>query len=87
MWRPVKLVLFALFLASVCLFSEQGLLKLRRLQALEKRLIKETQGLARENTEMTQEIQKLKDPAHLERLIRDTLGYVRPGEILVEIGS
>ena len=43
-------------------------------------LEKQTQALIIENQKLTGKVQKLNDPAYLERLARECLGMVKPGE-------
>lgn len=43
-------------------------------------LEKQTHALTIENQVLTGEVERLNDPAHLERLARECLGMVKPGE-------
>ena len=43
-------------------------------------LEKQTQALITENQELAGKVDKLNDPAYLERLARECLGMVKPGE-------
>ena len=43
-------------------------------------LEKQTQSLIVENQKLTGKVQKLNDPVYLERLARECLGMVKPGE-------
>ncbi len=44
-------------------------------------LTRRTQALEQGNGELRREIERLEDPRYLERLARECLGMVRPGEI------
>jgi len=44
-------------------------------------LQRQTQMLQGQNARLEQEIRRLNDPAYLERLARERLGMVKPGEI------
>lgn len=44
------------------------------------------EGLAQENTKLRREIEALKnDPRALERVAREELGFVRPGELVLKL--
>lgn len=77
---PRAAVLAAL-LTAVSLFAvapARAYLEQRaRIAALERRV----EILARANARLEAEIQRLRDPAEIERLARECLGMVRPGEI------
>ncbi len=47
------------------------------------RLERQVQALRRENAQLREEIRRLHTPAYIERLAREQLGLVRPGEIPV----
>ena len=71
----------------LCLFSDQGFFKLGRLKAMEARRQRENISLADKNNELQAEIARLKTQTYLEKLIREKMGYVRPGEIMIELAS
>lgn len=71
--------LFALVVHTV--FGEHGYLALRRQRAEYERLRQEIEVLQEENRRLEEEIKALKtDPRALERLAREELKMVRPGE-------
>jgi len=82
--RLTLLIASAAFLA-LTLFGNQGLLRLIQLKKMEHALDQEGSALIRQNREMAEEVQRLSQTDYLERLIRQERGYVRDGEILVEL--
>ena len=80
---PILILLSALFL----FIGEQGVSRWVRLSRKAHRIERENRLLAQKNGEMIQEIQRLKDPATLERLIRAELGFARPDEHLYEFSE
>lgn len=68
-------------LVAAALLSDQGVLKLRRLQGEIESLHKDVQTLEAENERLFRAIAELRhDPSTIERLAREELGLVRPGE-------
>ena len=75
----VAAVLAALLLAAF--LGDNGVLQLWRLQAEVESLHREVQTLEAENERLARAIAELRhDPAVIERLAREELGLVRPGE-------
>jgi cell division protein FtsB len=75
----VAVVLVALVVAA--LLGDNGVLQLWRLQAEVESLHREVQALEAENERLARAIAELRhDPAVIERLAREELGLVRPGE-------
>jgi cell division protein FtsL len=54
-----------------------------RLRREAARLERQVQTLRRENAQLREEIRRLHTPAYIERLAREQLGLVKPGEIPV----
>ena len=79
-----KLLIFILTMSLLAAFGNQGGVKLVRLKNVEKTLREENRLLAEHNMTLIKEIHDLKDPGHLERYIRDELGFVQADEILYE---
>jgi cell division protein FtsB len=81
-WHPSWLVaglLAALLGAAV--FGENGVLHLRRLRTEVATLHRDVQTLEAENERLSRALIELRsDPAALERIAREELGLVRPGE-------
>ena len=80
--RPVWVVLVLLGLLLVAaLLGDNGALRLWRLRAEVTTLHHDVQALEAENERLTRAITDLRDdPVVLERLAREELGLVRPGE-------
>jgi len=80
--RPVWAVLTLLGLLLVAaLLGDNGALRLWRLRGEVQALHRDVQALEAENERLTRAIADLRDdPAVLERLAREELGLVRPGE-------
>jgi len=67
-------------------FGTHGLLAMRRSQQEAARLRKEIQTLNEENRQMQDRVKELKsDPAAIERIAREEMGLVRPGEHIFKI--
>lgn len=69
-------------LAVVVAFGE-AYWDLYRVQREEAQLSREQDGLRRRNAILREEIRLLRTPAYIERLAREQLGMVRPGEIAI----
>ena len=89
--RPASLKRRIFFTLSVCailamvgrsLVGDRGLFEVWRKKGAYQKLAVEVQGLRAENVGLKAEIQALRsDPAAIERIAREQLGYSRPGEI------
>jgi cell division protein FtsB len=85
---PQRWVLYVLgfFLLLLCLLTavgERGVLHLWRLRGEKAKLDEENYRLQRENETLRQRISKLRnDNSYLEKLAREELNLVRPGEII-----
>jgi len=80
--RPGWLVLGALLvLAVTAIFGDNGMLALRRLLGEVDTLVREVRTLEVQNERLSRAIAELQeDPAVIERIAREELGLVRPGE-------
>jgi cell division protein FtsB len=84
-----KQVLLAAFLAAMvvaalAVFSPQGLAHYRRLSNEAARLHAENEVIRAENQRRRQELEALKaNPAYQEKVVREELGFVKPGEKLL----
>jgi cell division protein FtsB len=75
-------------LLALSAVDPDGLRKKRRLEDQARRVAEENRGLARENASLRREVRALQgDPAALERAAREELGFVRPGEIVFQLGE
>ncbi len=81
-WHPSWLVAGVLaVLLGAAVFGENGVLHLRRLRTEVETLHRDVQALEAENERLSRAITELRsDPAALERIAREELGLVRPGE-------
>jgi cell division protein FtsL len=82
--RRPRLVLCLIMLAvvySAALFASQQL-HLSRLHRELSRIEANIAAVQRQNEEMLREIGMLHTPAYLEKMVRQELGMVRPGEVL-----
>jgi len=77
---PAVMVGLALALAGVFGSAYWDGYQLRREAT---RLVRQRDELRRQNTQLREEIRLLHTPAYIERLAREQLGLVRPGEIAV----
>jgi len=68
----------------IVVLGDKGVYHLRKLMDMKYRLTAERQTLSREIDELTEERQILSDPANLEMVVRQELGYIRPGEVVFE---
>ena len=80
--RPGWIVVGALLiLAVMAVFGDNGVLALRRLRGEVDTLVREVRTLEAENERLSRAISELQeDPAVIERIAREELGLVRPGE-------
>jgi cell division protein FtsB len=80
--RPGWIVVGALLiLALMAVFGDNGVLALRRLRGEVDTLVREVRTLEAENERLSRAISELQeDPAVIERIAREELGLVRPGE-------
>ncbi len=81
-WHPGWLVVGVLaVLLGAAVFGENGILHLRRLRTEVEALHRDVQALEAENERLSRTIGELRsDPAAVERIAREELGLVRPGE-------
>lgn len=83
MRRRLILLLLGFFLLT--LFGEEGLIRLIQLKKTARALEEANQLITQENQTLKAEVVQLNDPALLERLIREELGYLGEHEELLEI--
>ncbi len=71
-----------LAMAGRALIGDRGLFEVWRKKGTHRKLAAEVETLRQENLALKREIQALRsDPAAIERLAREELGFSRPGEI------
>jgi cell division protein FtsB len=86
----LKLAVGALVLVILAftVFGERGLLNLVRYQKERQELVAEAERLKAENQRLREEIERLKnDPSLIERLAREELGMVKPGELVIQFAD
>jgi cell division protein FtsB len=78
--------LFALTLGVAFFFGDMGLFKYLQMRDHARQLEQELQDLQKTNTDLRTEIKRTQnDPARIEELARERLGFVRPGETVYQI--
>ncbi len=81
----IFMVVVSLGILGVALFREQGILDMLRLAEQVASMRADMDRLAEENTALQAEIGRLRnDPDEVERIARDVLGLVRPGDTVYE---
>jgi len=79
-------VAFVLAYVPYCLYTRSGLGRTLALSRDLKTLRARNQELAAENDRLAREAEALrKDPSAIERVARSDLGWVKPGEIVVDL--
>ena len=87
-WIPYLLGLFILSLLVLSLLGERGAFHLWRLRGEKAKLDEENYRLQRENQNLRKRISMLRnDDFYLEKLAREDLNLVRPGEIIYRFPS
>ncbi|MFH1812282.1 MAG: septum formation initiator family protein [Pseudomonadota bacterium] len=80
-WVLVASSILAALVVSAAFFGSSGLRHYRRLVAEAETLTTQNHQLSEENSTLREEIRRLKDDqAYLEKVARDQLGHVRPGD-------
>ena len=81
----IFMVAVSLGMLGVALFREQGILDMLRIAEQVTLMRADMSRLADENAALQAEIDRLRnDPSEVERIARDILGLVRPGETVYE---
>lgn len=79
-------VLAALVLAGFSLVAEGGFRRYWRLQRDLRTIEERNAQLDEENARLRREVQGLReDPAVIERAVREELGFVRPGDVVISL--
>jgi cell division protein FtsB len=78
--------LFAIAMALIAVFGDQGFLAYRSLTSQEHRLRREVLNLRQQQDDLRQRVLALReDPATIERLARERLGLVMTGDTIIQI--
>ncbi|MBN1882070.1 MAG: septum formation initiator family protein [Deltaproteobacteria bacterium] len=72
--------IISLVIIGFTIFGDRGLFSYLALKEQQREISNEVIVLEEENRELTEELIKLENPVYLERVIRSTLGMIRPGE-------
>lgn len=87
-WLSVVLMASGLFLVmmmGLAVWGDRGLLAMWRKHHELDVLAREIETIEQENAVLAREMQRLrKDPQYIEKIAREELGLVRPGEIVFE---
>jgi len=86
----VKVVvgLLVLLILGYTVFGDRGLMNLVRARRQAQALQAEADRIRDENAKLTEEIRLLQtDPAYVERLAREELGMVKPGELIFQFAE
>ena len=80
--------ILVLTILGFTVFGENGLINLVRYKKRAQALVQEAARLKKENQRLRREIERLKtDPAFIERLAREELGMVKPGELVFQFAE
>ncbi len=87
-WFSCLLLLLILLLSVSTIFGERGALHLWRLRAEKGKLDEQNHRLQQENQVLRQRIDRLRhDDFYLEKIAREELNLVRPGEVIYRFSS
>jgi cell division protein FtsB len=87
---PPRLVLgvMALLVAASVALGAGGMMRVWEMQRELEALEQEIERLSAETQQLAQTVEKLRnDPAYMEQLARETLGFVRPDETVLKFPS
>jgi cell division protein FtsB len=77
--------LFLIGMMALAIWGKHGLLEVWGRQRDLMELAQEIDDIERENSKLSQEIQRLRgDIGYLEKIAREELGLLRPGELVIE---
>ena len=87
-WVLYLLAVVILLLAFIAIFGERGVLHLWRLRGEKAKLDEVSYRLQKENEALRQRLSRLRnDDFYLEKLAREELNLVRPGEVIYRFPS
>lgn len=83
-WRPIVICVAAISFLWFAIFGDQGLYHLHKARELGKELKKNITDQKKKIEELGNKKGLLNNPAHLELVIRQELGYVKSGEVVFQ---
>jgi cell division protein FtsB len=85
-FTPVRLavIVVAAVFFMLLIFGDQGIMQLHKLILMKKQLVEKKTALKRDIDRLSHEKELLNDDKHLEFVIRDELGFIKPGEIIFQ---
>jgi len=90
-WLTLVLIgssLFVLAMMAFTVWGDRGLLAMWRTQHDLDRLVREIEIVEQKNATLAREVQRLRsDLGYIEKIAREELGLVRPGEIVFEFAD
>src|SRR5262245_19210533 len=90
-WLMLILIGSSLFLLAMMTFTvwgDRGLLAMWRTQYDLERLVREIEIVEQKNVTLVREVQRLRsDLGYIEKIAREELGLVRPGEVVFEFAE
>ena len=89
-WKYKIVVLAGIAVLVLCAFSavfgSGGVVQLRRLHAQQRQVEAAAFGLAQRNAHTREHLQRLEsDDGYLEKVVRERLGWIKPGEIVYRL--
>ena len=81
-----KKAMILLLIIVIVIFSFRLFINMRKVNEMEERLDRLSQEYEEEierNQKLKEEIERVKSPAYIEKVAREELGLVKPGEILL----
>jgi cell division protein FtsB len=89
-WKHKAVVGAAMVVLGLCalsaVFGSGGVVHLRRLQAEQAQIEATAFELAQHNAQLRDHLQRLEhDDAYLEKVVRERLGWIKPGEIVYRV--
>ncbi len=80
--------LVVILILAFTVFGEHGLINLVRFQKQADVMVMETARLKKQNQALLREVELLKyDATYIERLAREELGMVKPGELVIKFSG
>jgi cell division protein FtsB len=91
-WKHKTVVGLGVVVLALCavsaVFGSSGVVHLRRLQAQQEQVEAAAFALAQRNAHLRDHLQRLEtDDAYLEKIARERLGFIKPGELVYRVRS